>query len=201
MYTSDYLTNHVLIAMPTLADPNYFQSAVLICQHTEEGAMGIIINRPTDISLSEILTHLGVSSEEDKPKTPDEEIIDDSSVMDKTPIYVGGPLQRERGFVLHEPNGKWESSVVISDEIAITSSKDILEAIASGKGPEKQFVALGYCAWAPGQLEDEIAQNLWLSGPMRTNLVFDVSDDDRWQAAATSIGVDLNLISGKPGHA
>lgn len=189
----DSLTNHILIAMPTLADPNFFQSVVLICQHTEEGAMGIIINRPTDISLGEILVHLEVKHSIGTNTT-------DTDLM-KTPVFVGGPLQRERGFVIHEPFGKWESSAVISSDIEITSSKDILEAISNGKGPEKKFVALGYAAWAPGQLEEEIMQNSWLSGPMDPNLIFEVSDDERWQAAAASIGVDLNLLSEYSGHA
>ncbi len=189
----DSLTNHILIAMPTLADPNFFQSVVLICQHTEEGAMGIIINRPTDISLAEILVHLDVKDSIGVSAA-------DSELM-KIPVFVGGPLQRERGFVIHEPNGKWESSAVISEEIEITSSRDILEAISKGKGPDKKFVALGYAAWAPGQLEEEIMQNSWLSGPMDPDLIFEVSDDERWQAAAASIGVDLNLLSEYSGHA
>ena len=189
----DSLTNHILIAMPTLADPNFFQSVVLICQHTHEGAMGIVINRPTDISLGEILVHLEVKESIGNSET-DADLI-------KTPVFVGGPLQRERGFVIHEPHGKWESSAVISDEIEITSSRDILEAISKGKGPEKKFVALGYAAWAPGQLEEEIMQNSWLSGPMDPSLIFEVSDEERWQAAAASIGVDLNLLSEYSGHA
>ncbi len=189
----DSLTNHILIAMPTLADPNFFQSVVLVCQHTEEGAMGIIINRPTDISLGEILVHLEVKDSIGTSET-DTDLI-------KTPVFVGGPLQRERGFVIHEPHGKWESSAVISKDIEITSSRDILEAISKGEGPKKKFVALGYAAWAPGQLEEEIMQNAWLSGPMDPDLIFEVSDEERWQAAAASIGVDLNLLSEYSGHA
>lgn len=192
MSPNDYLTNHILIAMPTLADPNFFQSATMICQHTEEGAMGIILNRPTDISLKEILNHLGVSTDDNSEQTLE--------ILDHTPVYIGGPVQRERGFVLHEPCGKWESSVVISEEIAITSSRDILEAIAHGEGPGKRFIALGYAAWSPGQLEEELSNNFWLSGPMDPRLVFETSDDYRWEAAAASIGVDLKLLTQSPGH-
>ncbi len=193
MEVIESLTNHILIAMPTLADPNFFQSVVLICQHTEEGAMGIIINRPTDISLGEILVHLEVKESIGTNET-------DIELMN-IPVFVGGPLQRERGFVIHEPHGKWESSAAISDSIEITSSRDILEAISIGKGPERKFVALGYAAWAPGQIEEEMIQNSWLSGPMEPSLIFEVSDDERWQAAAASIGVDLNLLSEYSGHA
>lgn len=195
MTKPDYLTNHVLIAMPSLADANFFQTAVLICQHTNEGAMGIILNRPTDISLLEILGHLGVSTE----NSPDKIAV----TLKQTPVYLGGPVQREIGFVLHNPSPaqkKWESSVAISDEIAITSSKDILEAIAAGEGPQKTFCALGYAAWAPGQLELEMAQNSWLSGPMQPKLLFETEDDQRWEAAAASIGVDLLLLSQDAGH-
>jgi putative transcriptional regulator len=195
MTQPDYLTNHILIAMPSLADANFFQTAVLICQHTEEGAMGIILNRPTDISLHEILGHLGVSTEASPPEV--------ALTLKNTPVYIGGPVQRERGFVLHEPPSpgkKWESSVTISDQIAITSSKDILEAIAAGTGPTRCFCALGYSAWAPGQLEQELAQNSWLSGPMKPELVFETEDDFRWEAAAASIGVDLLLLSQETGH-
>lgn len=188
----NYLTNSFLIAMPTLADPNFFQSVVLICQHSEEGAMGITINRPTDISLREILIHLEILN---KNKQTEKN-------LSAIPIYIGGPLQRERGFVVHESrfDMTFENSAIISESMTITSSKDILQAIADDKGPEKTFAALGYSAWAPGQLEEELANNSWLSAPVTDEILFNTKDEDKWRAAAEMIGVDINLLSSETGH-
>lgn len=181
------LTNHFLIAMPQLADPNFFQTVTYICEHNEEGAMGIIINRPVDISLGEILEHMDISAE--------------PSEHTKKMVYMGGPVQPERGFVLHKPHATWDSTLPITDHISITTSRDILLAIAKQTGPEQYLIALGYAGWGAGQLEREIVDNAWLSGPADDRILFDLPNEQRWSAAAALLGVDLNLISGRPGHA
>ncbi len=187
MSRTDSLTNHFLIAMPGLADPNFSHTVTYICEHDEEGAMGIIINRPMDMRLGEILGHMGI--EASRPG------------IAERPVLQGGPVQPERGFVLHEPLGEWEATLRVTDRIGVTASQDILRAIAQDAGPERSLVALGYAGWGAGQLEQELADNAWLSGPATADIVFDVPFEQRWQAAATLIGVDLNLISGDAGHA
>jgi putative transcriptional regulator len=181
------LSNHFLIAMPALSDPNFHHTATLICEHNEEGALGLVINRPTELSLGDILDHM-------KIKTSHEAVA-------SQPVFMGGPVQNDRGFVLHEPVGDWEATLKINDRTGITSSRDILEAIARGDGPERSFITLGYAGWGAGQLEDELADNAWLSGPADTAIVFETPYEQRWEAAAALIGVDLRLISGETGHA
>jgi putative transcriptional regulator len=181
------LRNHLLIAMPTLEDPNFFHTVTYICEHNAEGAMGIVINRPTDISLSDLLKQLDIS--------PDPEL--DTTVN----IFEGGPVQLEHGFLLHTPVGNWSASLPVTEQIALTTSKDILEAIAQRGGPMRYLVALGYAGWGPGQLEEEIAANAWLSGPATLALLFDTPVERRWQEAAALLGVDLGLLSSETGHA
>lgn len=187
MSTPQYLTNHFLIAMPQLADPNFFHTVTYICEHNSEGALGIVINRPLEMNLGEILTHMGISAA-------------DAKAADM-PVYLGGPVQQERGFVIHQPLGDWEASLKITDSIAITTSRDVLTAIANGAGPAHALIALGYAGWGAGQLEQELADNAWLSGPADTRILFDLPDHERWHAAAAMLGVDLNLLSGDAGHA
>ncbi|HKK13960.1 MAG TPA: YqgE/AlgH family protein [Gammaproteobacteria bacterium] len=182
---ADYLTNHFLIAMPTLADPNFSHTVTYICEHNEEGALGIVINRTMDMQVSEILSHLEIETTGDYPDLP---------------VYMGGPVQQDRGFVLHEPLGHWEATLPVTDSVGLTASRDILAAIARGEGPARQLIALGYAGWGAGQLEQELAQNAWLSGPADSRILFDTPDGERWQAAAALLGVDLNLISGDAGH-
>lgn len=186
MLETTYLTNHLLIAMPTLADPNFYQTVTYICTHNEEGAMGITINRPTGISLGDILEHMEI-----EPEDP---------TANRIPIFEGGPVQRERGFIIHQPQGFWEAMLTLDHDIGITTSRDILVAIANGKGPEKFFVALGYAGWAAGQLERELVDNAWLSTPVDTDIIFKVPPEHRWQAAASKLGVDLSLLSNEAGH-
>ena len=187
MQDSPSLTNHFLIAMPGLADPNFFHTVTYICEHDAEGAMGIVINRPLDMTLGEILGHMEIETTDPRIATQ--------------PVFQGGPVQPERGFVLHSPLGNWQATLKITDEFGVTASQDILTAIAQHHGPEKNLVALGYAGWAAGQLEQEIAQNAWLSGPADPKIVFDMPHEQRWSAAAASLGVDLNLLSGDVGHA
>ncbi|MBZ0072642.1 MAG: YqgE/AlgH family protein [Thiohalobacteraceae bacterium] len=187
MDAPQYLTNHFLIAMPALADPNFFHTVTFICEHDADGAMGLIINRPLDMQLGEILAHMEV-----------EEIDPDTA---RHPVFQGGPVQTERGFVLHEPLGDWEATLQIDATIGVTASQDILAAMAAGRGPRRALVALGYAGWGAGQLEREMAENAWLSGPASTEVLFDTPVSRRWEAAAALLGVDLNLLSGDKGHA
>lgn len=180
------LTNQFLIAMPALADPNFFQSVTYICEHNQEGALGIVINHPLDIHLGEVLQHMNIDV-----RTP--------AIVNR-PVFLGGPLQRERGFVIHSPLGKWDSVLAVAN-IGIASSRDILEAIARGEGPKRSLVALGYAGWGPGQLEQELASNAWLNVPANTSVLFDVPSEQRWHAAAALTGVDLSRLSNDIGHA
>ena len=181
------LANHFLIAMPALQDPNFFHGVTYICEHSDQGAMGIVINRPLDVGLGEILEQMNIHSDDAK--------------INAQAVYLGGPVQNERGFILHSPTGEWENMLRIGAEVAVTSSRDILEAIAHGQGPEKTLVALGYAGWGAGQLEQELLDNAWISTPAHSNIIFDLPDDQRWQAAAASAGVDLTRLSSDVGHA
>ena len=187
MSTVESLSNHFLIAMPALSDLNFHHTATFICEHDDDGALGLVINRPMDLQLGDILEHMDIEAAR--------------SDIAKQPVYMGGPVQNDRGFVLHEPLGDWEATLKVTDAIGITSSRDILEAIALGEGPEKVFITLGYAGWGAGQLEHELATNAWLSGPASTRIVFETPCEQRWEAAAALIGIDLNLISGDAGHA
>lgn len=181
------LTGHFLIAMPALDDPNFYHTVTLICQHNEDGAMGVIFNRPLEIDLGEVFKHMEIEAADNE--------------LEQELVYYGGPVQVERGFVLHMPDGDWESTMPISDELAVTTSRDIIDDIAQSKGPEKYLIALGYAGWQAGQLEYEISENAWLSGPSNADIIFDTPFEKRWESAASIIGVDLNLISGDMGHA
>jgi putative transcriptional regulator len=187
MTKRDFLTDQFLIAMPGLADPNFHHTVTYICEHNEEGALGIILNRPMNMELREILLHIDV-----EPTEPS---------SGEIPVYMGGPVQPERGFVLHHPLGNWEATMRINAEVGITSSRDVLAAIAEGHGPEKLLIALGYAGWGAGQLEEEMAANAWLSGPADQHILFDLPPEQKWEAAAAKLGVDLKLLSGDVGHA
>ncbi|NIP71714.1 MAG: YqgE/AlgH family protein [Gammaproteobacteria bacterium] len=187
MAVSTSLTNHFLIAMPQLADPNFFHTVTYICEHNRDGAMGIVINRPLELTLGEVLDHMGIDAEH-------------RDAIGQT-VYMGGPVQQERGFVLHRPASHWDATLAIADDIGVTTSRDILSAIARGEGPNNALVALGYAGWGAGQLEGEIAENAWLSGPADEHILFETPDEQRWEAAAALLGVDLNLLSGDAGHA
>jgi len=181
------LTNQYLIAMPQMADPNFYHTATYMCEHNDEGAMGLIINRPLNINLADVLNQIDI------------DVTD--PLLANTPIYYGGPVQEERGFVLHKPGTTWESTIIISDQLAITTSKDILIKIAEGDGPNKFLITLGYAGWSAGQIEKELADNTWLNGPADASIMFDTPIEDRWSQAAKDMGIDLNLLSGDTGHA
>ena len=200
------LTNQFLIAMPGLRDPNFARTVTYICEHSEKGAMGIVVNRPLELSVADVMSHMQIA---DTP--PD---------IGKQPVYLGGPVDSERGFVLHSGALSWSSTLRITDAICVTTSRDILEAMARGEGPQRTLVALGYASpagvaerhqrtlvalgyagWAGGQLEHELQDNAWLSGPADMRIIFDVPAEERWVAAARLLGIDLNLISTEAGHA
>lgn len=181
------LTNQFLIAMPSLADPNFHRTVTLMCAHSEDGAMGIVINRPLDIKLTSVLDHMSIEA-----TSPD---------AARVPVLQGGPVQRERGFVIHHPPGNWDSVLRVGDEIGIATSKDILSAVAEGRGPERVVIALGYAGWGAGQLEQEVQQNAWLSGPADSRIIFDTPYEDRWTSAARLLGIDPHQLSGDAGHA
>jgi len=182
-----YLTNHYLIAMPALEDPNFAHSVTYICEHSAEGAMGIVINRPSELKLSDIVDQMSL----DPPA---------SAELD-TRLFLGGPVNPERGFVLHRPATQWDSTMSIDDELAITSSRDVLAAIASGEGPAEHLIALGYAGWGPGQLEEEMLSNSWLTLPADRTIMFETPYEQRWEVAVRALGVDLSRLSDEAGRA
>ncbi len=185
--SGDNLTGHFLIAMPSLNDGFFNQAVTYICEHDENGSFGIIINQQTNLTLKQITTEMAV------------ETCDDYN--DKQPVFIGGPVDQGRGFILHRPSGNWQSSLKINDKVTLTTSKDILQAIVQSKGPENSIVALGYAGWAAGQLDNEMANNTWLSCPADEQIIFTTPVEQRWKAAANLIGVDLSLLSSDAGHA
>lgn len=182
-----FLHNQLLIAMPNLMDPSFFHTVTYLCQHNNEGALGIVINRPAGMKLKDIYKQMNI-----------EATAEDTLEID---ILSGGPVQQERGFVLHNAEGQWDSSIVIADNIALTTSRDILEAIAQGKGPKQYLIALGYAGWSAGQLEKEVSDNSWLNAPCTTDILFSTPVTRRWNLAAKQLGVDINLLSVHAGHA
>jgi putative transcriptional regulator len=186
MTTATYLTNQFLIAMPTLVDPNFFHAVAFLCQHNEEGALGIVINRATSMKLGDIFKQM--------------DIIVTAPASAETPVYAGGPVHQERGFVVHSSGGNWQATLAVSETISLTTSRDVLEAIASGVGPEQYLVALGYAGWGAGQLEKEMLDNAWLNTPCGKQVMFDAPVNLRWTAAAEQIGIDINLLTAPAGH-
>lgn len=187
MSFSTSLTNHFLIAMPGLVDPNFARTVTYVCEHSDAGAMGIVINRPLEVRLGELLDQLDIATVRRNVR--------------QAAVYQGGPVQPERGFVLHTAGIAFDSTLNITPEISVTTSRDVLEAIASGDGPAQSLIALGYAGWGSGQLEQEMSANAWLSGPASTDIIFRLDTGSRWLAAAQLLGVDMNLLSGEAGHA
>ena len=181
------LANQLLIAMPGMPDPNFSTTVTLICEHNSDGALGIVINRPLDMNLAGLFEQLDVEN-------PD-------AAASQNPILLGGPVAPEHGFVLHNPIKAFENSLSVSDDIHLTLSRDVLDAMAAGQGPDKTLVALGYAGWGAGQLEDEMLANSWLNVPATPEIVFDTPFSERWMSAARSIGIDISQISPDAGHA
>lgn len=181
------LRNHFLLAMPNLTDGIFARSITYLCEHSEHGAMGIVINHPLEVCVGEIMEHLQISAH---------------GRLRDTPVMAGGPVHMDRGFVLHRHTAReWEASLKVTEEIYLTTSRDILAAIAAAEGPPDNLIALGYAGWAAGQLEAEISDNSWLTLPADSAIIFDTPCHQRAFAAAAQLGVDLNLISGEAGHA
>jgi putative transcriptional regulator len=195
MPAPQYFTNQLLIAMPSMTDPNFSQTVTLVCEHSERGALGLILNRPLPMKLLDVFEQLGLDMADTR--------IGDQSVL------RGGPVQTDRGFVVHRPGGKagaenrgqWDSTLQISSSIQVTTSRDVLAAMARGEGPPDAFIALGYSGWDAGQLEQEVLANSWLNVPADDKLIFELPFEERWQAAGKLLGVDLSRISTVAGHA
>jgi putative transcriptional regulator len=181
------LTRHFLIAMPAMVDPHFAKSLTFVCEHNDQGALGIVINRPIEMNLHGLLEQVSIAPETEAFKT--------------VAVHFGGPVQIDRGFVLHTPLGTWQSTLAVSPEIGLTTSKDILEAVAKGAGPRQILVTLGYAGWAPGQLEHELAQNAWLTVQAQPEVIFDLPAEERLAAAMSLLGVDYAKLSEVAGHA
>lgn len=185
------LTGHFLIAMPAMADPYFSKSVTYICEHNEQGAMGVVINRPIDMTLDALFDQISIEQTE----------VDALQRAGATQIHFGGPVQIDRGFVLHQPVGQWQSTIAINGDTALTTSKDVLEAAARGEGPHKILVTLGYAGWGAGQLEQELAQNAWLTVPAQDKVIFDTPDAEKRDAAMNLLGIDLANLAEMAGHA
>ncbi|MEX1056601.1 MAG: YqgE/AlgH family protein [Natronospirillum sp.] len=178
------LSHHLLVAMPMIGDAFFARSVVYLVQHDEEGVMGVIVNKPVAMTWDNLMRNLDIATAPN-PEAP--------------PLVFGGPVMRERGFVLHPEVGRWESSLN-NEHWGITTSRDILQAVVSGNGPEQVQICLGYAGWTHGQLEQELAENAWLALPATTDLVFDIPPYERYNAALTALGIDISQLSAG-GHA
>ena len=184
---SGYLQEQMLIAMPSMADPNFSRSVTLLCQHNEKGAIGITVNRQSAISLGELFFQLNISC-------------DDKAIASNI-VLEGGPVSPDHGFVLHTPLEGFDSSVLVNSDIMVTTSRDVLVAIACGEGPQEFLVALGYAGWGDGQLEWEMRQNAWLSVPADKEILFESALKNRWEKAIGKLGISINDLHEVGGHA
>ncbi len=180
------LRDHFLIAMPGLKDSVFSHSLTYICDHSEYGAMGVVLNQPLDIHLSEVFDHLSMKY---------------VKRASDVPVLSGGPVNSQQGFVLHRNEGEWDSSLPVTEEISLTASRDIVTAMAEDRAPQGALFVLGYAGWSAGQLEEEISANSWLTLPADSSVIFDTPAEERWAAAAKHLGFDFNLISASAGHA
>ena len=185
--TVDSLANHLLVAMPSLTESNFAQTVVLICEHTERAALGIVLNKPLGMKLSDVMAQMKLEPQ--------------NIGIGEQAVLRGGPVHVDRGFVLHRPGGAWDSTHRISEQVQVTTSRDVLAAMAQGTGPDDAFVALGYAGWEAGQLEREMLDNAWLTLPIDERLVFELPFEDRWHAAWQLLGVDSSRVSFTAGHA
>ena len=181
------LTHHFLIAMPNMVDPYFAKSLTYICEHNDQGALGVVVNRPIDLSLQALFERINLQLE------PHE--------LRDLPVYFGGPVQTDRGFVLHQPIGEWHSTLNVRGSLGLTTSKDILEAVGKGSGPARMLVTLGYSGWAAGQLEHELGQNAWLTVEAGEQIIFDLPAEEKLPAAMELLGVDFASLSEDAGHA
>jgi putative transcriptional regulator len=181
------LTHHFLIAMPNMADPYFSRTLTYICEHNDQGALGLVVNRPIDLTLQALFERLSMSL--------------GRGAFADAPVYFGGPVQTDRGFVLHSPAGNWEATLRVGDAIGLTTSKDILEAVGRGEGPERMLVTLGYAGWSPGQIEHEISQNAWLTVEASDGIIFETPAEERLPAAMELLGIDFARLQDEAGHA
>jgi putative transcriptional regulator len=184
------LANHFLIAMPSMLDPVFGGTVVYLCEHNENGALGVIINKPTDMTMEVLFDRIDLKLE-----------IAPRNEYENRPVMFGGPVQIERGFVLHSPSAQYSSMVTVSEDIALTTSKDVLEEVAAGRGPQRILVSLGCAGWSAGQLEQEIVRNGWLTVPADPTIVFDMPIEERFVASMKLLGIDPAMLTGQAGHA
>jgi putative transcriptional regulator len=184
------LANHFLIAMPSMQDPVFGGTVVYICEHNDKGVLGVVINKPTDMTMEILFERIDLK-------------ISDGlhSAVVNEPIMFGGPVQDDRGFVLHTPGTPYSSSLTVTDEVAFTTSIDVLEAVAAGNGPSRLLVSIGYAGWSPGQLEDEIGRNGWLTVGADAHVLFDLPIEERYNAAIKLLGIDPMMLASEAGHA
>jgi putative transcriptional regulator len=180
------LANHFLIAMPSMLDPIFGGAVIYLCEHNASGALGVIINKPTDMTMDDLFERIELEQHE--------------PMADK-PVMFGGPVQEDRGFVLHAPHGEFSSSMTVTEEIAFTTSRDVLESIATGQGPQRFLASVGYSGWSEGQLEEEIGRNGWLTVAADAAILFDVPLDARYAAAIKLLGIDPMMLTSEAGHA
>jgi putative transcriptional regulator len=181
------LTDHFLIAMPAMDDPYFSKSLIYIAEHNEQGALGIIVNRPIDMNLATLFEKI------DMPFEPSE--------LANLPVFFGGPVQTDRGFVLHRPIGEWQSTLAVNQDVGLTSSRDVLQAVAREGKPREMMVTLGYSGWGAGQLENELAQNAWLTVPADPHIIFDLPYEERLPSAMEILGIDFTNLANQAGHA
>ncbi len=181
------LTHHFLIAMPAMADPNFARTLTYIAEHNEQGALGVIVNRPIDMTLAQLFERI------DLPLAAEQ--------LANQPVYFGGPVQTDRGFVLHRPPGDWHSTLIVNEAVGLTSSRDILQSVGQAGNPADVLITLGYAGWSAGQIEQELVDNAWLTVPADMSIVFDLPPEERLAAAMQRLGVDFANLSEVAGHA
>lgn len=180
------LANQLLIAVPSLTESEFNHSVIYVCEHHTAGTVGLMINRPMPYSLNLVFDQLHLESKSDEKKRP--------------PLLFGGPLQKERGFVIHRPFGEWRSSLSLNDDVTITTSNDIIRAIAEDSGPKDLLVVLGFVSWDQHQLEQEVINNSWLVCPFTPEILYDVPFKDRWNEAGLAMGVNMKRLTSNVGH-
>ena len=183
---SGYFANQFLVAMPGLEDENFGHTVTLLCEHSEKGALGLVINKPMNLRLAEMLDQMGLKHD---------------NLRDDPFVFWGGPVQPERGFVIHAGPAEWESTMPLGDDLYITTSRDVLAALGNGDGPERFFIALGYAGWGAGQLDQEVMRNAWLNTPVDRSILFDLNASERWRAATRLLGLDVGHLASVAGHA
>jgi len=181
------LTDHFLIAMPAMEDPYFAKSLVYVAEHNDQGALGVIVNRPIDMDLATLFKKIDVPFE--------------SAALARLPVFFGGPVQTDRGFVLHRPLGSWQSTLAVNQEVGLTTSRDVLLSVGQAGHPSDMVITLGYSGWGAGQLEHELAQNAWLTVPANSRILFELPYEEKLASALELLGIDLANLAGQAGHA